>query len=263
MPERCSGSPDGRAIHARCADLLGEAGLARLRQACVAVVGLGGVGGHAAVALARSGVGRLRLIDCDKVTWSSLNRSAWAVAADVGRAKATSLREWIEALGAGTRIEAVEAFFHQDTADELLAGPPDFVLDAIDSLTPKVALLRACVERGIPVAGSMGASARTDPTQLRVGDIADTEVCPLARAVRTRLRRVGIRGGIPVVYSVEPPLAPLPPDVADETVRRGRVRRRLPSLGMLPGIFGYALAGLAVAHLVRGDALAPLVDRQS
>jgi tRNA threonylcarbamoyladenosine dehydratase len=263
MPERCSAEADARAILTRCADLLGEPGLAKLRAARVAVVGLGGVGGHAALALARSGVGRLRLIDCDRVTWSSLNRSAWAVAADVGRSKASSLAERIAALGAGTGVEAVEAFFHEDTADELLAGPPDFVLDAIDGLAPKTALLRACVARGIPVGSSMGASARTDPTRVRIGDLAETEVCPLARAVRTRLRRCGIRGGIPVVYSVEPPLAPLPPDEGDETVRRGRVRRRLPSLGMLPGIFGYALAGLAVAHLVRGDARAPLVDRQS
>jgi len=123
------------------------------------------------------------------------------------------------------------------------------VVDAIDSVGPKVTLLRCCVERALPVVSCMGASARTNPLLLRVDDIARTSVCPLARAVRRRLHRVGITEGITAVYSLEATGPSLPPDESEPTLRRGRVRRRLPSLGWMPGIFGYTAAGVAIARL--------------
>lgn len=231
----------------RTVDLLGPDGFAALRRSSVALFGLGGVGSHAAVALARAGVRRLRLVDFDEVTHTGLNRHACATPADVGRGKAEVVADLVRRLGA--EPEPTPSFFHDDTADELLHGPPDLVIDAIDSFTPKVALLRACVQRSIPVIASMGASARTDPTLLRVGDIADTRVCPLARVVRRRLRHHGVNSGILCVYSEEAPLPPLPPDDRAETLRRGRVRNRLPSLSVMPGIFGYTLAALAISRL--------------
>jgi tRNA A37 threonylcarbamoyladenosine dehydratase len=253
MPAASSRSPDPRARHTRTIDLLGEEGFARLRAARVTVFGLGGVGGHVAVGLARAGVGALRLVDFDAVTASSLNRSAFALPSDVGQPKAEVLARALAALDPELQVEARVAFFHEESADELLGERPDAVVDAIDSFTPKVALLRHCVLRGLRVLSCMGASARTDPLALRIGDLAETRVCPLARVVRKRLGRFGIREGITCVYSVERPLAPLPPDEDDETLRRGRVRRRLPSLGTLPGIFGYAAANMVIGWLAAGQ----------
>jgi tRNA A37 threonylcarbamoyladenosine dehydratase len=246
MPEPCSPCPEQ---FARTLDLLGPEGFAALQRARVVVLGLGGVGSHAAGALARAGVGRLRLVDFDRVTGSSLNRHLVARPDQVGQGKARLLADHLAAVCPQAEIEAAEAFFHEESADELLGGPPDYVVDAIDSFTPKVALLRRCVERGLPVVSSMGASARTDPTLLRIGDLSETRVCPLARAVRRRLAQLGIRSGVRCVYSVEAPLPPLPPDEDDQVLQRGRVRNRLPSLSYMPGIFGYAAASVVILGL--------------
>jgi tRNA threonylcarbamoyladenosine dehydratase len=251
MPEPSFPLTDPLAQFRRTIDLLGQERFERLQRSFVVVIGLGGVGSHAATALIRSGVGRIRLIDFDKVTLSSLNRSAFATPADVDQPKASVLQRHLAAIYPGAQIEREERFFHEDTAEELLAGAPDFVVDAIDSFNPKVALLRFCHERDLSVLSCMAASARTDPTLLRVADISETSICPLARAVRRRLRCFGIRQGIPALYSVEPPVDPLPPDLADETLRRGRIRNRLPSLIVMPGIFGYAAAGHVIGQLTK------------
>ncbi|RJO67092.1 MAG: tRNA threonylcarbamoyladenosine dehydratase [Myxococcales bacterium] len=237
----------------RTIDLLGPEGFERLRRSLVVVVGLGGVGSHAAVALARSGVGRLRLIDFDPVTASSLNRHAVAVAADVGRPKVEVMRERLLAIAPDLQIEALRVFLDEATAPELLSGSPDYVLDAIDGLNPKVTLLHYCVTHDIRIAASMGASARTDPTRLRVADLSKTRVCPLARAVRRRLQRRGVRRGVPCVYSEEASLPVLPPDDSEDVLMRGRKRNRLPSFAVMPGIFGYALAGIAIKALAEFD----------
>jgi tRNA A37 threonylcarbamoyladenosine dehydratase len=242
--------PENGAIFGRTIDLLGPEGFEALQRAFVVVVGLGGVGSHAANALVRAGVGRLRLIDFDKMTPSSLNRHPVAVEADVGRSKADLLGQHLEGVASSARVEVAEAFFHAESADLLLDGSPDYVVDAIDSYSPKVALLKHCLEHGLQVVSCMGASARTDPTLIRVGDLWETRVCPLARVVRRGLSKHGCkREGITAVYSVEAPLPPLPPDHGDATLRRGRVRNRLPSLSTLPGIFGYAAATVVITRL--------------
>lgn len=233
----------------RSVDLLGRDGFERLQRALVVVLGLGGVGSHAAVALARAGVGRLRLVDCDDVTWSSLNRSAFATPDDIGLPKVEAAGRYLTHLCPELEVDARQAFYHRDTADALLQGGPDYVVDAIDSFTPKVALLQRCVEEGLPVVSCMGASSRTDPTRLCVADIHDTSICPLARAVRRGLRRFGIYRGVTCVYSTEPARPPLPPDSDEEMLQRGRRRRRQPSLSTLPGMFGYAAASLVIATL--------------
>jgi tRNA A37 threonylcarbamoyladenosine dehydratase len=253
MPDASSGStPPEREIarqFSRTVDLLGPEGFARLEQAFVLVAGLGGVGSHAALALARAGLGRLRLVDFDRVTETSLNRHAVALPRDVGELKTRVVRRQLELLNPALRVDDVEAFVDGDTAPGLLADRPDYVVDAIDSLTPKVLLLRACIERGVPVVSSMGASAHTDPTQVRVAPLEETQVCPLARQVRKRLRRLVQIRGVTAVFSLEPALSPLPPDDVDERLERGRVRNRLPSLSTLPGVFGYTLASVVIREV--------------
>jgi tRNA threonylcarbamoyladenosine dehydratase len=237
---------------ARTADLYGADGVERLRRAFVVVVGLGGVGSHAAVALARSGVGRVRLVDHDVVTVSSLNRHAAATATDVGEPKTEVVARLLAAVQPGIAVEPLRLFCTEDTFEQVLGGSPDWVVDAIDGVNTKVSLLETCVRRGLHVVSGMGASCRTDPTRLRVDDISRTEVCPLAARIRRRLRRRGVDSGVLTVFSTEPPLPSLPPDEVDPQLGPGRTRRRLPSSSTLPGIVGYALAGLVIERIARG-----------
>ena len=226
----------------RTVDMLGQEGFDRLRNAFVIVIGLGGVGSHAAQALVRSGIGKLRLIDFDEVSWSSLNRNALATPQDVGQPKVEVLMKSLMQIQPTLEIEPMREFFDYEHRSQLLSGSPDCVIDAIDSVNPKAALLRSCVELSLPVISSMGASARTNPARLRVGDLSETSVCPLARMMRKRLKKFGITEGITTVYSTEAPKPPLPPDEDDFHYARGRTRNRLPSMMPLPGIFGYAIA---------------------
>ena len=234
----------------RVSELLGEEAFSRLHGSEVAVIGLGGVGGHAACGLARSGVGRLLLVDFDKVTETSLNRSPFATADDLGNAKVHAAAEYIHRSCPDTGVRVVKEFFHTETAERILHPVPDAVVDCIDSLAPKTALLAYCVDMGIPVFSSMGASGRRDPSQVRVGDISETRGCPLAKMLRKYLRKRGITTGVSCVYSIEPAGEhSLPPDREDIVLERGRVRNRIPSSIVMPGIFGYALAGLVIDHL--------------
>jgi tRNA A37 threonylcarbamoyladenosine dehydratase len=258
MPEGSSGSLDRRPHpgyperFTRTVDLYGEEGFARIRRAEVVVIGLGGVGSHAALALARSGIGALRLVDFDPVTVSSLNRSPVSGPADVGRPKVEVIAEHIQKTCPDTTCKTSQLFCHEETVAEILTPAPGCVADAIDSLNPKTALLEYCVRHGLAVCSSMGASSRRDAAKVRTGDISQTAICPLAKKLRARLRHRGIGAGITCVYSLEPPDPALPPDLGDLTCDRGRVRNRLPSQISLPGIFGYTLALLVLEHLASG-----------
>lgn len=236
----------------RTVDLYGSAGFARIRAAAVTVVGLGGVGSHAALALARSGIGELHLIDFDQVTESSLNRLTAAGPDDVGHPKVDVVARHLAATCADTRVRASAAFFQAEAAARLLAPPCDLVVDAIDSLNPKVALLAHCAGRGLAVVSSMGAAGRRDVASVRVDDISATRGCPLARRVRRLLRLAGVATGVTCVYSIEPGAGPLDPDEEEPPGGSGRVRRRLPSSIALPGIFGYALASVALDRIAAG-----------
>jgi len=206
------------------------------------VIGLGGVGTHGAVALARSGVGKITLVDFDTVTTSSLNRHPCAGPDDVGRPKTTVLADFIRTTCPDTEIIERQSFFHDDTADELLVPSPTHVLDAIDSLNPKVSLLHQCLDRDIPVVSSMGAAMHVDASLVRIADLSETTICPLASNVRKKLRRRGHATGVRCVYSLEKHTAiPLPPN-DDPSYDRGRVRNTLPSSMSIPAVFGFALA---------------------
>lgn len=250
MQDDSSASAEFPRRFTRTVDLYGHDGFGRIRAAAATVVGLGGVGSHAAVALARSGIGALHLIDFDQVTESSLNRLVVAGPADVGRPKVDVIARHLEQYCPDTRIRTSPEFFQADAAVRLLAPPCDLVIDAIDSLNPKVALLAECVARGLPVVSSMGAAGRRDVAQVRVDDIAATRGCPLARRVRRLLRLAGVTSGVTCVYSIEPGVEALPPDEEEAHTGPGRVRRRLPSSIALPGIFGYAVASVGLDRIV-------------
>lgn len=234
----------------RVLDLLGEKTHSKLMKTKITVIGLGGVGCHAAIALARCGAGVLKLVDFDLLTETSLNRNPIAGLSDIGNPKVEVIASQLRRTCPDTEIETIVEFFHEDTALKILDPPPDIVVDAIDSLNPKVALLEYCVRNRIPVVSSMDASGRRDPSLVRRGDISQTSNCPLAKQLRKYLRKRGISKGIQCVYSVESAgKHTLPPDTDDQTLERGRIRNRIPSLITIPGIFGYALADLVLKSL--------------
>jgi len=247
----------------RTALLFGEAALHKLNRSHVVVFGLGAVGSFCLEALARSGVGRFRLVDFDTVKLSNINRQLLALSSTVGRAKADLARERVLDINPGARVDVFKSFAHHDTLDQLLADTPDAIVDAIDAFAPKVELLRQCVSRGLPVFSGMGASARRDPALITAGDISQTVNCPLARRVRRSLRRAGIHRGIRTVFSSEPPehqtfvAEELAVNDAGEEYRRGRPRRVIPSSIIIPGMTGLRLAFEVIEFLMNTEDSGP------
>eukprot|EP00271_Cylindrocystis_brebissonii_P007502 TRINITY_DN21073_c0_g1_i1.p1 TRINITY_DN21073_c0_g1~~TRINITY_DN21073_c0_g1_i1.p1 ORF type:complete len:509 (-),score=86.57 TRINITY_DN21073_c0_g1_i1:440-1966(-) len=238
----------------------GEEAQLAVHRATVVVIGLGGVGSHAAAMLLRSGVGRIRIVDFDQVSLSSINRHAVATRADVGTSKAVCLRKHFKRIFPEAEIDARVLMFEPASEEEVLGGSPDFVLDCIDNIDTKVALLAACVRRGLRVLSATGAGARADPTRIRIADLSESTVDPLSRTVRHRLRREhGIEKGIPVVFSTEKPKAKLLPfeapegaadvDPLDYQVVPGFRVRVIPVLGTIPAMFGQAMATYVLTQL--------------
>lgn len=233
-------------LYQRTHILVGDAGIERLRSARVLVAGLGGVGSFVAEALARAGVGDLTLADHDVVSASNLNRQLVALESTLGLPKAQVMASRIRDINPECKLRLLESFLEPDAMTGVLSGGFDHVVDAIDSLSSKVELIASAVEQGIPILSSMGAGGRLDPTRVRVGDLMDTSVCPLARAVRTRVRRRGVERGVTVVWSDEAARAPLPP----EDTGRGRPRAVNGTLSYMPAIFGLTLAGILVQRII-------------
>lgn len=247
---------DGR--FARIERLLGRDRLARLTRASVCVVGLGAVGSYATEALARAGVGHLRIVDFDEVRLSNINRQLYATESTLGKKKCELARARILDINPRCQVETLDLFVHDDTIDQVLGGELDLVIDAIDSFTPKVILLDAVQRRGIPVISSMGAALRTDPTLVRVGPLQMVHTCPLAAKIRKALRKRDAGLKFTCVYSTEP-TTHLPREAVDvaattneDSLVRGRKRRTLGSLPTLTGIFGLTAANEAI-HLLSGD----------
>ncbi|XP_038974920.1 tRNA threonylcarbamoyladenosine dehydratase 2-like isoform X2 [Phoenix dactylifera] len=231
----------------------------KVTESYVVVIGLGGVGSHAASMLLRSGVGRLLLVDFDQVSLSSLNRHAVATRDDVGTPKALCLQKHFSAIFPECHVEARVQLYDASSEEEILSGRPDFVLDCIDNIDTKVALLAACVRRGLRVLSAMGAGARADPTRIRVADLRESSIDPLSRSVRHRLRKdYGIEGGIAVVFSLEKPKVKLLPfkgltgeeeNPSDYQIVPGFRVRIIPVLGTIPAIFGQVMASYVATQL--------------
>ena len=247
----------------RC--FLGEERFTRLQAAFVTVVGLGAVGGHVVEALARAGVGHLRLVDFDTVQPSNLNRQILALSSTLGLPKAEVARKRVLAINPGCQVEALQLFADDLTAGPILTPEPDLLIDAIDSLNPKAQLLAAAYGRNVPIISSMGAALRTDPELIRSADLFDSRKCPLAKRLRKKLKKNGIGRGIRCVYSVEDVdfdyREPEEEAEASPYADRGRKRRVLGSLPTLTGIFGLIIANQAILQLAgnllekRGESL--------
>lgn len=235
--------------------LLGEAALRRLAQARVTVFGLGGVGSFAVEALARAGVGHLRLVDHDVVGPSNLNRQLYALRSTLGQPKAEVAAARVHDINPDCRVEARVTFIHHDTLSDLLEPAPDVMIDAIDSMTCKVALMRTAHERGLPILSAMGAGGRRDSGQLRVGDLSETQFCPLAARVRKELRKVGITHGIRCVYSLEVADNKRDANPIDIEPHRGpgRVRRPVGTLSYMPAIVGLKVSEEVIRMILEGE----------
>lgn len=227
--------------------LLGEESTARLRTVRVLVVGVGGVGAYAAEMLVRAGVGRMTIIDSDSVAPSNINRQLVALHSTIGQDKVDVLAVRLTDINPHLELSARKCYLDVEGVDDLLQEGYDFVVDAIDTVAPKVALLASCMRQGIAVVSSMGAGARIDPSQIRYADIADTFHCGLARAVRTRLRKMGVRGKLPVVFSTEVPRAEAVQEVTGERNKRTTVG----TVSYMPAMFGCYLASYVIRRLTQ------------
>jgi tRNA A37 threonylcarbamoyladenosine dehydratase len=231
--------------HARTRLLVGEDGLRRLQRARVAVIGLGGVGGYALEALARAGVGSLFLADAEVIDITNMNRQILALDNTVGRPKVDVARERVLRINPEAQVETSRVFISPDNVESVLPEGIRYAVDAIDSVVSKVALLNNLLKRGISFVSCMGAGNRLAATGIRVADISQTKGCPLARAVRQQLRKLGIMQGIRCVYAEETPIQSTegPP----ETYQGKRING---TISYVPGIVGLTAAGVIMNDIL-------------
>lgn len=218
-----------------------------LNKSHVLVAGVGGVGGFVAEALVRAGVGSLTIVDHDKVSPSNKNRQIVALDSTIGRLKVDVMAERLLDINPHCQITKIAEFLSPEAMPGLVGSGFDFVIDAIDSLNCKVALVEHAYRLQVPVVSSMGAGRRIDPSKIAITDISQTHGCGLARVMRQRLRKQGIKKGIPVIFSSELPKEPGPFEAIEGA--RGRVVNGTASY--MPGIFGLMLAGLVVQKLTQ------------
>lgn len=235
-----------RTPSSRTALLLGEDAVRRLAASRVLLFGLGGVGSYAAEALARSGVGHIALVDHDLVGETNLNRQLGALRSTLGRPKVEVFRDRILDIDPGIEVDPIRLFYRPEEAERIDFASYDYILDAIDTVRAKVDLVQRAFAAGVPVTSCMGMGNRLDPTAVRLGDLAETSVCPLCRAMRKKLRKVGIEH-LRVVYSVETPMEV--PEIHDTDELTTAKRPTPGSAVFVPAAAGLAMAADAVHHL--------------
>ncbi len=232
--------------------LLGESRLAALENKCVAVIGLGGVGAFAAEMVVRAGVGRMVILDSDCVSLTNKNRQLLALESTLGRPKTEVLRERLLDINPALQLTVINGYLDEKNVAELLPQGIDFLIDAIDTLSPKLALIRHCVENHIPLVSSMGSGAKYDMTRIRITDLSKSFNCPLAYIVRKKLRKMGITKGFKVVFSEELPdenaiVEMTPAEQAEVSNKKSQVG----TISYLPASFGCACAQAALQYLIK------------
>ena len=233
--------------YSRTAFLLGEEGMQKLKNATVAVFGLGGVGGYVVEALARCGIGGLELIDHDTISITNINRQILATRKTVGMDKAEAAKQRLLDIDPDIKVAARKEFFGPDTMDTFDFASYDYVVDAIDTVTGKLALVQAAKSAGVPIISCMGTGNKLDPTKFQIADITKTTVCPLARIMRKECAKRGIKH-LKVLFSTEDPIAPKA--TSEEELPEGR--RALPgSVSYVPSVAGLMIAGEVVKDLIK------------
>ena len=226
--------------------LLGDEKLKKLQNSNILVVGLGGVGAYAAEMIARSGVGRMTIADADTVSPTNINRQLIALHSTIGKEKSELMADRLRDINPEIELTVVNRFIKDDETDALLDSDKfDYVVDAIDTLSPKLALIKGSLDRNIPLVSSMGAGAKTDPTKMEICDIAKTHHCPLAHMLRKRLHKIGIRSGFRAVFSPEP-------------VREGAMilceeqnkKSNTGTISYIPALFGIGCASVVIRGLI-------------
>jgi tRNA A37 threonylcarbamoyladenosine dehydratase len=225
--------------------MLGEAVLTKLRAANVLVIGLGGVGAYAAEMICRSGVGRMTIVDGDTIAVSNRNRQLPALKSTEGLAKAEVMANRLKDINPDLELVVINEYLKDARMEEVLDAGFDFVVDAIDTLSPKIFLIFHALRRGIPVVSSMGAGGKFDPAMIRISDISETTNCPLARILRKRLHRLGIRDGFTAVYS---------PEAVDKSkilAVEGQQNKAsvVGTISYMPAAFGIACASVVIRNL--------------
>ena len=230
--------------------LLGEKGLEKLKNTRVAIFGLGGVGGYAAEALARSGIGQLDLIDDDTINLTNLNRQILALHSTIGMPKVDAAKKRIQDIDPAIQVRTYQTFYLPETAGKFDFTQYDYVLDAIDTVTGKLELITQAKSAGVPIISCMGTGNKLDPSDFRVSDISKTRGCALARIMRKECAKRGIQG-VKVVWSEElPQESQADPDEFQEAQREGSSRRALPgSTAFVPGTAGLIMAGEVIREL--------------
>ncbi len=229
--------------------LTGTEGLEKLRNSTVAVFGTGGVGSHCVLALARSGVGHLHLTDSDRVSLTNINRQAMAFHSTIGKYKTQVLKWLIADICPETEVRTWERFIGPDNLGDILDAGADYIVDAVDNVTAKLALAEEAQKRGIPLISCMGTGNKMHPEQFEIADISETSVCPLCRVMRRELKARGITG-LKVVYSREKPLTPL--ELPEEEEPQEGKRSVPGSMSFVPPAAGLLLAGEVIRELLEG-----------
>lgn len=219
--------------------LLGKENINKLKNSSVAVFGIGGVGGHCVLALARAGVGKLTLVDNDVVSVSNINRQAVAFCDTVGKQKTEVMKEMLLKINPEIKVETKNIFFLPENKDEFNFEEFDYIVDAIDTVSGKICLVECAKENGVEIISSMGAGNKLNPTQFEVADIYKTSVCPLAKVMRKELKQRGIKN-LKVVYSKEKALKPM-----------GETDGRTPgSVSFVPSVVGIIMASEVVKDII-------------
>lgn len=232
-------------VFSRTEQLLGRERFQKLRRCHVMVLGAGGVGSHCMEALARAGVGRLTLVDSDRVAPSNINRQSIALLSTVGRYKTEVMREKIRDICPDTQVECRETFVLPDNVDTLFEERPDYIVDAIDTVSTKIAVAEKAREYKIPLISSMGTGNKLHGELFQIGDLSETSVCPLCRVMRRELKKRGIEH-LKVLYSTEKPIPPQAPEKGEDE------GKRLPpgSISFVPPVAGLLIAGEVVRDLL-------------
>lgn len=232
---------------------IGVEGLDILKKSTVAVLGVGGVGAMAVEGLARTGIGRIILIDKDVVDVTNINRQIHALTTTIGQKKADLMCERVKLINPECETIALNMFYTEETYEELFKYEIDYVLDASDTIMYKIHLIKECLKRKIPILSSMGAANKMDPTKFQVTDISKTHMDPMARVIRTKLREAGIKKGVKVVFSTEPPVKPRQ-DVTEKIAPAGAKIRKAKqppaSNSFVPPVVGLIMVSVAVRELL-------------